>query len=304
MIAGCCFGTISTFSALLRDNGISSFQQSFSRAFFALLFILLIFMYRRMNFLISVKELPHYIALGMVMAGLGFLENSAVAVGAPVAVVVLFLYTQPVWTAILGKTFFQERLTLFRKCGVAMALFGIFLISKIWNISSFHYIGGGIALVAGVLLSIEFVMIKTLSLKPRHFLVSIFWFYIFRTLFTIVFGVGSRLVTGNILITGITFSLSVEMWGLLFLFALIPMVFGMILFYRSIKYVPIVLTGVIMMMEPISGVLYGYVILGEFVDLYTITGGIFILAASLLVVSEKDSAKSEILKESNIQQHD
>lgn len=247
-----------------------------------------------MNFLISVEELPHYIALGIVMAGLGFLENSAVAVGAPVAVVVLFLYTQPVWTAIFGKTFFQEQLTLFRKCGVIMAFFGIFLISNVWNISSFHYTGGGIALVAGVLLSVEFIMIKTLSLKPRHFLVSIFWFYVFRALFTIIFGVGSRLVTGNTLITGMTFSLSLQTWGALLLFALIPMVFGMILFYRSIKYVPIVLTGVIMMMEPISGVFYGYVILGECVDLYTIIGGIFILAASLLVVSEKDSAESDI----------
>jgi drug/metabolite transporter (DMT)-like permease len=288
-LAGCLLGTISTFSAVLRDSGISSFQQSFSRTFFALLFILVVFYLRKINFVIPKRELPFYVVLGMIMAAVGFFENSAVALGTPVAVVVLFLYTQPAWTALLGRVLFKEQLTWVRRTAVATAFCGIFLISKVWSVSSFNVAGGTIALAAGVLLSVEFIMIKSLSLKPRHFLVSIFWFYVFRSIFTVGVGLLTRVVTHDALITGFSFSVSVETGILLVLFALIPMVLGMGLFYKSIKYVPIVHAGVIMMMEAISGVIYGYVILGEAIDAYTIFGGVLILLASALTILERRS---------------
>jgi drug/metabolite transporter (DMT)-like permease len=288
-VAGCLLGTISTFSAVLRDSGISSFQQSFSRTFFALLFILAVFYLKRINFLIPKRELPYYVVLGMIMAAVGFFENSAVALGTPVAVVVLFLYTQPAWTALLGKILFKEQLTWVRRTAVATAFCGIFLISKVWSVSSFNVAGGAIALAAGVLLSVEFIMIKSLSLKPRHFLVSIFWFYVFRSIFTVGVGLLSRVITREHLITGFSFSVSAETGILLVLFALIPMVLGMGIFYKSIKYVPIVHAGVIMMMEAISGVIYGYLILGEAIDGFTISGGVLILLASILTILEKRS---------------
>jgi drug/metabolite transporter (DMT)-like permease len=288
-VAGCLLGTISTFSAVLRDSGISSFQQSFSRTFFALLFILAVFYLKRINFLIPKRELPYYVVLGMIMAAVGFFENSAVALGTPVAVVVLFLYTQPAWTALLGKVLFKEQLTWVRRTAVATAFCGIFLISKVWSVSSFNVAGGAIALAAGVLLSVEFIMIKSLSLKPRHFLVSIFWFYVFRSIFTVGVGLLSRVITREHLITGFSFSVSAETGILLVLFALIPMVLGMGIFYKSIKYVPIVHAGVIMMMEAISGVIYGYLILGEAIDGFTISGGVLILLASILTILEKRS---------------
>lgn len=289
-IAGCLLGTISTFSALLRDSGISSFQQSFSRTFISLLFILLVFYYRKTAFSIPKKEVPYYMALGLVMSAVGFFENSAVALGTPVAVVVLFLYTQPAWTALLGKIVFKEQLTWVRRAAVTTAFCGIFLISKVWSVSSFNYLGGTVALAAGVLLSVEFIMIKSLSLKPRHFLISIFWFYVWRSLFTVGFGLLSRVLTDDPLITGFSLSFSVETGIMLLLFALIPMVLGMSIFYRSVKYVPIMHAGVIMMMEAISGVVYGYIVLGEGIDLFTISGGALILLASVVTVLEKSDS--------------
>jgi drug/metabolite transporter (DMT)-like permease len=268
----------------LRDQGISSFQQSFSRSFFAFLFILIVFCCRKTNFFIPKKELPFYMGLGVVMAAVGFFENSAVALQTPVAVVVLFLYTQPVWTALLGNMFFKEQLTWVRSGAVSIAFLGVALISKVWNVSSFNYVGGAIALAAGVLLSVEFIMIKSLSLKPRHFLISIFWFYGFRSLFTVGFGLISRVITGDPLIFGFTFFISLETGALLVCFALVPMVLGMALFYQSVRYVPIVHAGIIMMMEAVSGVGYGYVILGEGIDIFTMVGGALILVASAMIV--------------------
>jgi drug/metabolite transporter (DMT)-like permease len=282
--AGCCFGTISTFSAVLRDNGVSSFQQSFLRSFLALFYILLIFCYKRTDFFIDLKELPYYILLGLIMGALGFFENTAVAVGTPVAVVVLLLYTQPVWTTIFGKVFLQEHVTALKKVAVAVAFLGIVLISKVWNVESLNFYGVSLALICGVLLSVEFIMIRGLSIKPRYFLVSIFWFYIFRSVFTAGFGYLSRIVTISDIVTGFTFSLPLDLWLLILLFAFIPMFLGMILFYTSVKHVPIVSVGVILLMEPISGVIYGYFLLGESVDIFIIFGGILVLAASLLVI--------------------
>lgn len=71
---------------------------------------------------------------------------------------------------------------------------------------------------------------------------------------------------------------------MLVLFALVPMVLDMAIFYRSVKYVPIVHAGVIMMMEAVSGVVYGYVILGESIDYFTILGGTLILLASTMTI--------------------
>ncbi|MEA1993909.1 MAG: DMT family transporter, partial [Euryarchaeota archaeon] len=64
----------------------------------------------------------------------------------------------------------------------------------------------------------------------------------------------------------------------------VPMFLGMILFYKSVKNVSIVSIGVIMLIEPISGVIYGYFLLGEGIDPLTILGGALVLIASLLVI--------------------
>lgn len=282
--SGCLFGTISTFSAVLRDNGVSSFQQSFSRSFLALLYILAVFYYKKINFTVNFKELKYYVLLGLVMSTIGFFENTAVSIGTPVAVVVLLLYTQPVWTTLFGRMFLKEEVNTLKKVAVLVSICGIFLISKIWTISFVNYGGFSLSLVCGVLLSVEFIMIKKASLKQTHFLVSIFWFYVFRSIFTGVLGCASRVVTDNEIVTSFTFSLPPEMWILLLLFGFIPMFLGMILFYNSVGHVPIVSVGVILLMEPLSGILYGYLILGESVGLFTVIGGILILIASLLVV--------------------
>jgi len=284
ILAGCFFGTISTFSAILRDNGVSSFQQSFSRIFFALIYILIICYYKKIDFFINFRELKYYVILGLIMSLLGFFEITAVVIGTPVAIVVLLIYTQPVWTTIFGKIFLKENVNTIKKLAVSISFVGVFLISHVWNISSLHYLGFSISLICGVLLSIDFIMIKELSLKPKHFLISIFWFYLFQTLFTVVLGYLSRIVTDDEIITSFNFSLSLEIWIIILLSALIPMFFGMILFYNSVKYVSIVSVGVILLMEPISGIVYGYFILGESIDFFTIVGGVLILLTTLLVI--------------------
>lgn len=284
ILAGCLFGTISTFSAMLRDMDVSSFQQSFLRIFFALIYISIIFYYKKINFLINFEELKYYIFLGLIMSVLGFFETTAVVVGTPVAVVILLIYTQPMWTTIFGKIFLKESVDAIKKLAVFISTAGVFLVSQIWNISSLNYLGFSISLICGILLSVDFIMIKELSLKPKYFLVSIFWFYVFEILFIAILGYLTRIITDDKIITSFNFSLSVEIWVIILLSALLPMFFGMILFYTSVKYVPIASAGVILLMEPISGIVYGYFILGENVGSFTIIGGILILFASLLVI--------------------
>ena len=224
--------------------------------------------------------------LGMVMAGVGFFENTAVALGTPVAVVVLLLYTQPVWTALFGRLFLHELINTHKQIALVMAVAGMILISKVWNITVTNYLGILLALVSGVLLSAEFIMIKNLSLQSVHYLVSIFWVYLFRTLFTLPLGIVSGILSDNRLISQLTLSLSLEKWLILLLFALIPMVLGMILFYRSIKYISIISTGIIMLIEPVSGIIYGMLLLGEMVDYIMMVGGILILLASVVVIKK------------------
>ncbi len=287
ILSGCLFGTITTFSAILRDNGVSSFQQTFLRTFFVVVYILLIFYYKKLNFLIKIKEVPYYMLMGIVMAMVGFFENTAVAIGTPVAIVVLLLYTQPIWTAIFGKIYFKEEINKGKKIAIFLAVFGIFLTSKVWNISFSSFFGPLISLTAGILLSLIFIMTKVVSLKNKNFLVFIFWLSLFETFFIFFIGYMSRFVTEKEIITNFTLSISLETWFLILLFALLPMFFGMILFYKSIKYVSVVATGVILMIEPIAGIFYGYVILGETINMLTLIGGGLILTASLVVIKNK-----------------
>jgi drug/metabolite transporter (DMT)-like permease len=224
-----------------------------------------------------------YLMLGFFMAVVGFLENTAIAVETPIAVTVLCIYTQPVWTMILGMLYLKERVGNLHIFAVFMAVFGIFLTTKIWNISSFNYVGISISLIAGFLLSVVFIMIKKISFTLKNFLVSIFWFSFFETFFILFFGLISRLITENKIITGFTVVLPFRVWILILLFAFIPLVLGMVLFYTSVSHVPIVSVGVILLMEPISGILYGRLILGEPIDGFVIIGGVLILIASILV---------------------
>jgi drug/metabolite transporter (DMT)-like permease len=283
-LSGCIFGSVSLFSALLRDRNVSSLQQSILRVFFAMILLSPIAIRNRTA--MSKNDMGFFLLFGLIMALLGFLENTAIALKTPVAVVVLLMYTQPVWTALISRLFLGEQLNTKKGCAILLSLAGIGLITEFWRESISSMAGPAIALFSGFLLSCEFIFSKLSRQKNIHFTQSLFLSYVFRLIFTILLGFLLSFFISDPAIMGFTLSQKTHTWILLFLYGLIPMFVGMMILFFSIKYVSATSAGIILLLEPLSAVFYSFLFLGESIRTLTIVGGVFILVSSLLAMGE------------------
>lgn len=234
----------------------------------------------------SRNDMGFFIVFGLIMALLGFLENTAIALKTPVAVVVLLMYTQPIWTALISRFFLGERLDARKICAILISLAGIALITEFWHESISGVSGPIIALLSGFLLSCEFIFSKLSRQKNIHFAQSLYFSYVFRLIFTILLGFLLSFFISDPAIMGFSLSQKTHTWILLFLYGLLPMCVGMMILFFSIRYVPATSAGIILLLEPLSAVFYSFLFLGESIKALTIVGGIFILVSSLLAVEK------------------
>jgi drug/metabolite transporter (DMT)-like permease len=142
------------------------------------------------------------------------------------------------------------------------------------------------ALVAGIFLSLWVVggsVASKRNISPitiKYFetsvmLVLILLFYPFLLLFPFP----SSLVA-------LSLNHSLFLWGLLIVFNLFIITLGHMIYFSGSKYIPTASSGIILLLEPITGVLLSVVFLYQPLTAGVIIGGLFILAGNYLVVTK------------------
>ena len=173
IISAILFGTITVGGQFFTNLGLSVFEMSlYSRLFIIL--IILPMVLSNCKYLIKKEMLGFFIIYGLIGA-LGCLTQFAgIVFGVPVAVVVLLLYSQPIWTTFLGKLMLKEKITPRKITAVALAFMGIIFLLKPWNIKSVGPITGIIsALLCGIFLSLWVILGKKSGNKKYHYLTTI-----------------------------------------------------------------------------------------------------------------------------------
>jgi drug/metabolite transporter (DMT)-like permease len=284
VIAAVCFGSIIFGGQIFVDMGFSTYEISVFRMLPGLFLLPLVLL--KKEYRITKEMLPTFLVFGIV-GGIGlFAEYAALAFGVPVAVVVFLLYTQPLWTSVLGKFFLKEKITKNKIYAILISLLGIIIMINPFEIASTNLMGILLALVSGICMSIWIIYGRKFGKKKIHPITTTVGYVIPILLFFIL---TQPLVDGIVQdqsLTRLSFDISPEVMIYFAIFSLVSVILPYFFVFKALKKADASDVGIIMLLEPIAGSLLAFLILSQPLTLNIIVGGLLILASNYLVVKK------------------
>lgn len=292
ILSGFLSGFVIFGGQIFSNLGLSWFEIATLPYAFSLLFLIPLFFIQKQA-LPKLSAWPLLLVYGFVAAVLTFLQFGGLIFGVPVAVVILLLYTQPLWTIILSFLFLKEKVSLKQIIACVLVLFGVVVMinpfSQQLNVS---LVGVLIALLGGLFLSF-WVLLGGLASKRGTAPVTI---KLFEIVLQLVFL--ALLYPFLVLVFGpkewFNFSLNWPIFVFVgfILFSFFLQVVRDISLYKGMKKAPLVDVGIILLLEPLVGALLAVLFLGQFLTIEIIIGGALILIANYLVITSSQKAIS------------
>ena len=311
ILGGFSFGSIPILSATLRDNGISSLEQSILRlvfgVFIGLVILLFFYISNKENFRksLSFSAQRSYILQGFIFSIMIVLYLSSIALRTPAGEAALLIQVHPIVTLIMGWSLLKEKVTKSKIVSVLIAIIGIIALTEPWDWDSFltSIIGDILALLLGILYAFYILVNRwgTRNTEEINPSVSISWVLTWSFLTGIPFLIIlSFLPLPSILVAfSLERILKLGIVGLGFLLAffgsLIP--YGLIMI--ATRYIESSRTSILLLTEPIGAISLAYLFLNEAVTIWYLIGGICILLAAIITIvfSRKELEKYAIHQE-------
>lgn len=283
--AGIFYGSVTVGGSILSKTGLSTFDISFF--FLAFSLVQLTPFVVKLEFLSRLSKSWKYLSIyALVNTGLILLQFESLKLGLPPAVSALLLYTQPIWTVLLGRAIFSERIDRTKIGIILLALAGVLLIAD--PIAVMHEVGSGTfygelaALAGGVFLSLWIILGKKGRLES--FKSAGEMTFAVRGSTCVFVGIISvaTLLTGNQVFFESTRLIS-ENFVSLFVFSLIAGTIPDYLFYSGIGKLQSLQAGVILLLEPVSSAILSVLLVISTLTLLQVIGGGLILFSNYLV---------------------
>ena len=223
----------------IRNNGIEKLRKQGSRTIFNL-------------FMVGVVLAIHF-ASWITSLGLTSVASS-----------VIFVHIDPIFVAIISHFFLDDRITRKTLVGIVISFIGISVIAMgDAGAGASNLTGDILALIGGIMLGLYIlggrVYRKNLDLT---------------TYVTPVYSVAAVSLVLMSLITGTQLTgFSYSTYGLFFLIALIPMIFGHTLYNWVLRYLSAPVVSLSLLGEPVGASILAFLLLGETPNSFTIIGG-------------------------------
>lgn len=274
--ASILFGTTGIFVSLTSQMPIGSII--FYRLLFGIAIIALFFACCGKLSELHPKEKKQYLLLlGILQAGT-MLSYFVSVKYTTVSIAVLLLYTAPIYVTLLSPFILKEAITRHSLLALILSLAGVILVIRpgavFHDMDSMYLIGLGCGIISGLLYA---CMILTSRCLKGHY-------------------TGTAQAAWAIVITltiFLPYSVAVS-WGilldnlyLLILLGLLPTAASLTLYFSGLAYVRAQNASIIALLEPISAVVFAFVILSQPVTSTILAGGALILLGALMVSGER-----------------
>jgi drug/metabolite transporter (DMT)-like permease len=271
--AAILYGLIGIFIKLTGYMPLGSIN--FYRMLFGFFFILLYLSSRgRINELKLKKKKGYLLLLGLLEAGAIFAYFIAVRY-TTVSIAVLLLYTAPVYVTLLSPLLLKEKITRRSLLALGLSITGaVMVIQPVTSgYDGLNFIGIAMGLISGVLYAI-------MILTSRY--IKDYYSGAAQTAWSIIM----NLVVFSAFVTAAPPATVMENLPLLVLFGLLPTAIGSMLYFNGIGLIGAQSASIMALIEPVSAVLFAFIILGEPVSPGTFVGGAFILLGAILVINQ------------------
>jgi len=284
-LSGALCGLIVFGGSIFSNLGLSLFQIATIPYLLASLFLV--------PFLIKIgfkgvkKNLKILLFYAIVSQGVVLCQFGGIVFGASVAVVVLLLYAQPLWTILISYFFLKESVSKYQIIAGILVLIGVFFLVNPFELGNSKSIVGIIfALFGGIFLSL-WVVVGSVASKRN---LSPLWIFFFGS------GVGAivYLVVYPLMVIfapfpkviGISFDFPLFVFVLIILFSLVAVIGAHLLYYAGAKRVSTITAGILMLLEPVAGVILSVIFLAQPLTLPVIVGGVLILLGNFIVITK------------------
>ena len=292
IISGILYGTITAGGQLFVNLGFSLYEITFYRILSVLILTSLIILFRT-DLLIRKNQIPFFALYGLIGALLGLTMFGGLIYGVPVSIVALLLYTQPIWTTILGKYTLDEPVTPRKIVSVIIGIVAVILLFNSWN-SDFKGSETGIliALAGGFLLSLWIIMGRKSGISNTHFISTIFGWKIFTILWLILLYPLLNLITNDPSFVNFRLILPAKFLFGFLAFGLVGGLLPHTLFYSSVKRINASEAGIILLLEPLSASIIAIILFNQYLTIQTIFGGLLILVSNYILLTGKKSVEN------------
>lgn len=293
ILAGLFYGTIAPGGQYLLDRGLSLFEVSFYRSLFVGL-ILLPVVLNRLDLMVRRDKLAFFALYGLIGGLLELAMFAGLALGVSVALVVLLLYTQPVWTIFIGRLALGERITRRKSAAAALGVAGLACLLKSWESDSGPAAGIVCALFSGLLLSLWVVLGKKSAISGQHYVTTTFGWSVSASVWLLLLLPVLRMALPDEALSGFSIVLAPEDWLYLLMVSILGGAVPHLLFYRGLVRVPASTAGIILLLEPVSAAVLAWLFLSQPVGFFVLLGGFFILLSNYIVLGESQEVVPEI----------
>ena len=284
--AALLYGTIAAGGQFFINLGLSLFEVSLYRVLLISLILLPVVLVKR-QYLIKRGAIYFFTVYGLIGAFLELTQFAGIALGVPVAIVVFLLYSQPIWTVPLAKILLNEKITVRKIISVVIALLGLAVLLKSWDIKSFDsMVGVTCALLGGIFLSLWIIWGRKSGINDQHYLTTTIGWSGFSVIWLLLLWPITALFIQEPSIIELSLHSLADHWVNFLIFGFVAGVIPHLLFYRGMEKVEASVAGIILLLEPVSATLLAKMIFNQPIGLDVIWGGGLILLSNYLVIRD------------------
>lgn len=286
VIAAILYGTLTVGAQFFVNLGLSLYEISLYPILFISLILLPVLLIKR-QYMIKKEMILFFVVYGLIGALLQLMQFGGIVLGVPVAVVALLLYTQPIWTTIFGKLMVKEQITPRKIVAVSIALVGVVLLLRPWDIEAVGAPTGIIsALLGGMLLSLWIIWGRKTGINKQYNITAITGWMGFAVIWLLLLWpiVSLLIPESNIMRLSVNFPL--HYWFYLIIYTLLAHLFSYLFFYKGVQKIQASISGVIMLFEPVSAAILAAILFIQPIGFNILSGGALILFSNYIIHKE------------------
>lgn len=280
------YGSITVGGRWFAERGLSLFEISLVGVGFTALLLAPVLWWRP-DLRLRRRQLGFFVAFGMIGGALQLAQFGGIVAGVPVAVVALLLYTQPIWTVLLGRWILGEAITPRKLLAAALALVGtVVLLEPFESVGRHPPLGLAAALAAGLFLSLWVIWSRRSGLDGCHAVTTTFGYTGFSALFLLASWPLLRMVAPEGL-----FRLDPRVYSDLApdvaIYVLVAGLAPALLAMWGMQRVEASVAGILLLLEPVSAALQARWLWGETLDGPVLVGGGLVLLANWVLLRRR-----------------
>lgn len=296
IIAGILSGTIVLIGKIFSNLGMSLYEIS-TLPFILPTIFLLPFILLNKKYGFKKETIPVLVLYGIVAGAISLAQFGSVIMGVPVAIVVLLLYTQPLWTIIFSNYFLKEKITFKDILACLIVLLGLAILLNPFGAGEIkNWTGIIVALIGGISLSGWLVIGSFVSKKGNEPLNTLFSGNIFMLLsLAILYPFVSQLTKIPQFIN-FSFNWSFSFWLYLSIFGFLISIIIPLFYLNGVKKISTTDAGIILLLEPLVAAILSAILLNQQITFNILIGGIFIFFANYLKINQNKEVETQIIR--------